>query len=80
MSNMSYCRFENTFPDLKDCLDALKEGEKLSESEKKYAKKMLKEMADFLIETEIVTAEDPCVCIDDNLIEPRIDEILNGLS
>ena len=23
MSNMSYCRFQNTLPDLKDCADAL---------------------------------------------------------
>ena len=25
MSNMSYCRFENTLSDLRDCLNALKE-------------------------------------------------------
>ena len=25
MSNMSYCRFENTSLDLKDCLDAIRE-------------------------------------------------------
>mgnify|MGYP003128438034 FL=1 len=43
MSNMSYCRFENTSRDLQDCLDALEElinnngvdeyGEKLSKTE-----------------------------------------------
>ena len=26
MSNMSYCRFENTLKDMNDCLDALIEG------------------------------------------------------
>ncbi len=26
MSNMSYCRFENTTQDMQDCLDALAEG------------------------------------------------------
>ncbi len=26
MSNMSYCRFQNTVPDLRDCYDALCEG------------------------------------------------------
>lgn len=25
MSNMSYCRFQNTLPDLRDCYDALHE-------------------------------------------------------
>ena len=27
MSNMSYCRFENTAQDLEDCLDAIMDGE-----------------------------------------------------
>ena len=27
MSNMSYCRFENTARDLEDCLDAIENGE-----------------------------------------------------
>lgn len=26
MSNMSYCRFENTLADLQDCLEALEDG------------------------------------------------------
>jgi hypothetical protein len=26
MANMSYCRFENTAQDMKDCLDALEEA------------------------------------------------------
>lgn len=26
MSNMSYCRFENTLEDLRDCLEALEDG------------------------------------------------------
>jgi len=35
MSNMSYCRFENTSRDLMDCVDAIKnnETEELSEYE-----------------------------------------------
>lgn len=35
MSNMSYCRFENTYKDLQDCLDHLTDDD-LSESEKNY--------------------------------------------
>jgi len=44
MANLSYCRFENTFPDLQDCFKALStEGlESLSEKEKKYALKLIK--------------------------------------
>lgn len=43
MANMSYCRFENTFNDLKDCYNALaNEGiESLSETERKYAEKLI---------------------------------------
>ena len=39
MSNMSYCRFENTYPDLEDCYYNWS-GAK-SESEIQYSKKML---------------------------------------
>ena len=51
MSNMSYCRFENTARDLQDCLDAVEElinyngknsyGEPLSESEKEALDEMI---------------------------------------
>lgn len=42
MSNMSYCRFENTYGDLRDCVEALEEEglEELSDQEKIYAKKI----------------------------------------
>ena len=54
---MSYCRFENTYGDLQDCYDALGEKslEELSETEKKYAKKLIKmcrEIADDFLEDE----------------------------
>jgi hypothetical protein len=44
MSNMSYCRFENTYSDLVDCYEALGEQEldDLSETERKYAEKLIK--------------------------------------
>ena len=44
MANMSYCRFENTYRDMQDCVDALEEEgfESLSENEKYYAKMLLK--------------------------------------
>lgn len=57
MGNMSYCRFENTYGDLQDCYDALSEKDldELSESEKKYAKKLIKmcrDIADDFLDDE----------------------------
>lgn len=37
MANMSYCRFENTYPDLRDCYDAMGDDD-LSPSEAKNRK------------------------------------------
>lgn len=49
MSNMSYCRFENTYNDLKDCYEALGEVNNLEELEKSaneyekpYIRKLIK--------------------------------------
>lgn len=45
MSNMSYCRFENTLTDLQDCEEALQElGSlaELNESESEYAKELIR--------------------------------------
>lgn len=39
MSNMGYCRFENTLHDLRDCYEHI--DEKLSEDEEKAKKKMI---------------------------------------
>lgn len=48
MANMPYCRFENTYRDLKDCYNAMSDESnieefvsKLNESEKKYYKLIL---------------------------------------
>ena len=46
MTNMSHCRFENTFKDLSDCYESMSTGnnclDQLSEHEKKYAIKLVK--------------------------------------
>ena len=42
MSNMSYCRFENTYYDLKDCSDNLLERDDLSATEVKYRRLLIK--------------------------------------
>ena len=41
MANMSYCRFENTYRDLMDCLNALQNGaDGLSDRELNYASRI----------------------------------------
>lgn len=35
MSNLAYCKFQNTLADLRDCYEALDEGKKLSADEEK---------------------------------------------
>ena len=56
MANMSYCRFENTYRDLRDCYEAMGNGtDDLSETEKKYFEKLVKlckEVADDFQEDE----------------------------
>jgi len=54
MSNMSYCRFENTYKDLQDCVRSLgkKSLEELSDQEKKFAKSMRELCEEYLELTE----------------------------
>lgn len=42
MSNMGYCRFQNTLPDLRDCADYLDPDEELSEEESRARKRLVK--------------------------------------
>lgn len=45
MSNMSYCRFENTQSDLRDCRDALDDGavpESVSNDEARAMKRLIR--------------------------------------
>lgn len=39
--NMSYCRFQNTFADLKACERALSDDDELSPTEKRYRDKLI---------------------------------------
>lgn len=55
MSNMSYCRFENTCTDLQDCVEVLEykcEFQDLSKSEQHYALKMRDLCKQYLEATE----------------------------
>lgn len=51
MSNMSYCRFQNTYNDLQDCLDNIN-NDNLSESEKRYRDLLIETCKDIIDQTE----------------------------
>ena len=42
MANMSYCRFQNTLNDLRDCYDAMGDIDGLSDEERKAFERMVK--------------------------------------
>lgn len=48
MSNMLHCRFHNTFLDLRDCWNAIQDGEKLSPEEFRYLTKLLETCQDIV--------------------------------
>jgi len=55
MSNMSYCRFENTARDLQDCLDAIENGE-INDLSSQYEVNALEELLEIC--KNIVTYKD----------------------
>lgn len=55
MSNMSYCRFENTAADLEDCLDAIRNGE-INDLSSQYEVDALEELLELC--KNIVTYKD----------------------
>lgn len=58
MSNMSYCRYENTLSDLQDCVDYLED--KLSKSEHNSRKRLVQlcaEIADEYRENSMINEE-----------------------
>jgi exonuclease VII small subunit len=59
MSNMSYCKFENTFHDLEDCAATIEQGELPSSgSERAYRKKLIQLCRDIVEQTEGEDDED----------------------
>lgn len=63
MSNMSYCRFENTLSDLYECLEILRNPHiaGLSKEEAQAAKNMLSAMVGFVVDENLLDedASDP---------------------
>ena len=56
MANMSYCRFENTFLDLQDCVENMHNVS--SEREKQYRDRLAMLCEEFIAEYEDVDDED----------------------
>jgi hypothetical protein len=50
--NMSYCQFENTFRDLKQCADAIANEDELSKTENNYKRLLIQLCRDIAEETE----------------------------
>lgn len=69
MSNMSYCRFQNTYGDVAECLDALEQGKGLSTDEYHAARSMFLAFLRFCVDTEIIEDFD----------KERLGEYLGGL-
>lgn len=58
MSNMSYCRFQNTAADVTDCINALNNHDIQSTQERHSAKCMLVEILKFCEQEGIIDAFD----------------------
>lgn len=50
MGNMSYCRFENTLGDLRDCYEHMDDEEYLSVDERKAFKRLVQLCSDISID------------------------------
>ena len=80
MSNMSYCRFNNTAIDLEDCLDSLHEGVE-SQEEARKRKRLLQLCRDFIdaVENDSTLQEDVENCVlrneDGELLDENGNEI-----
>jgi len=59
MANMSYCRFQNTYRDLQDCIYALNDNgpDTLSAQELRYAKMMMQLCEDMINYEDAVADE-----------------------
>lgn len=54
MASMSYCRFRNVRSDLAECLDALEEGDTLSEEEAGSGVRMFRQFLNFCMDNDII--------------------------
>lgn len=74
--NMSYCRFQNTVIDLRDCLDTLRyrdDEEPLSTEEMTACRELFETFIDFCYDEGILEGEY-------NGMEERLEEYLQGVA
>lgn len=65
--NMSYCRFNNTLIDLRECLNVLNDGEEIeSNEEKRNAENLITLMLTFLEDNNIIIVRDEA---EDEIVE-----------
>lgn len=55
---MSYCRFHNTLYAMRECFDAIRDGEELSKEEKRCAEILFDEILSFLYDQGILDPND----------------------
>lgn len=72
MSNMSYCRFQNTYGDLMECLDALEQQKPLSNEECRAAMRLFQSFLAFCQEEEIIEG------FDRNRLQEYLGELRTG--
>ena len=58
MANMSYCRFQNTYYDLKDCVESITSLHDLSKTERDYALKLRELCKEYLELSEVEEEEE----------------------
>jgi hypothetical protein len=71
MANMSYCRFENTYHDLQDCLEHLNDNN-LSNTEKKYRDRLILTCENIINEQEVEEVEEVENESEDEIIESEV--------
>lgn len=54
MANMSYCRFHNTRLDLEDCIEALRNEERLSSDEARAGRHLFDDFLSFCVDQGII--------------------------
>lgn len=69
MINMDYCRFNNTDIALEECLESIKNGDKLSEREMNSCRSMFEKFIEFCFDAGILDGDTGYENIHENLEE-----------
>jgi hypothetical protein len=77
MSNMGYCRFQNTLSDLRDCLEALEDAKPLSPEEFRAAVSLRELCEDILRDENEPVAQGDWDDEDDDEDDDLLDEALD---